>query len=148
MIRQTIEKEIKQENVVVANLNARKTICIGVAVGCVIVLAVGFGINFDVLPLLSMFFGGLAFLFGWYKPSGMTFERLAIKKVKTAFYKSYQRRYRTSNQYVLMINHELLRRRAADLANKPVAKQMQREEKKHAKELKKMQKTAACKPVK
>lgn len=148
MIRYEIEKEINQENKIFAGLTARKLAVMGCAIGGVAVMAAMFHNDLDMVPYLSLPIGALAFLFGWYAPNGMPFERYAIKKIKTIFYGSKKRKYRTSNQYVLMMNHELIRRRAADQGNKTIAKQVKKDAKKHEKEIKKMQKTAACKPVK
>jgi hypothetical protein len=147
MISVEIEKEINQENKVVLNFNLRQVVCLILLVISVILLIFVVKIDGDIIMYPMTGVAIVLFAFGWYKPNGIPFEKIFIKQIKDTIYRSNKRKYKTKNQYVVMVNEEYNRRKNIDMANKKLRKQVEKEQKKTAKELKKAAKSSVCKPV-
>ena len=148
MISVEIEKEINQENKVVMNFNLRQFICIIILVVFSIFAILFMKMSIDIVIYPITFVAVLLYAFGWYKPNGVPFEKIFIKKIQAIIYGSNTRKYKTKNQYVTMVNEEYNRRRNIDLADKKIKKQIEKEQKDLEKELKQAAKTSVCQPVK
>ena len=147
MITVEVEKEINQENKVMLGLNIRQIICVGFIVLFSLFIALVLKLDLEIAMYPCIAFGAICFAFGWYKPDGIPFEKVLLKKIQVALYGSNIRRYKTKNQYVTMLNDEYNRRRNIDLSDKKLAKQMKRADKKKQKAIQRAKKTAVCKPV-
>lgn len=147
MISVEIEKEINQENKAIANLNLRQVICVGILAIAAIIMVVFLKLDSEILfyPVLAL--GSILWAFGWYKPNGIPFEKVLFKQIQSIIYGSNTRKYKTKNQYVIMVNEEYNRRKNIDMSDKRLRKQIEKEQKKEEKELKKAQKRSVCKPV-
>ena len=130
MINQEIEKEVQQDNKVIAGMNIRQVVCLSIAgvlcVGISIFLDVGFEIS--MYPCMVLGYG--AYLFGWKKKDGLHYEQILLKKLQQAFYKSNERYYRTKNKYIELMNREYVRRRNMDMKDKETAKAIKKQARK------------------
>lgn len=147
MLSMEIEKEINQENKVILGLNVRQIVCVGLIVLFAVLVIVVMGMDFEVAIIPMVLFAAVCGMFGWYKPDGIPFERVLLKKVQTMMYGSNVRKYKTKNQYVTMLNEEYSRRRNIDAGDKKLMKRTQKAEKKKARTIKKAQKRAVCRRV-
>lgn len=147
MISVEIEKEINQENKVILNFNLRQIFCLILLVVISIVLVVVLKIDSEILMYPIGAFGIVLYLFGWYKPNGLPFEQVLWKQIQALVYGSNTRKYKTKNQYVVMVNEEYNRRKNVDMANPKLRKQIEKEQKTAEKELRKAEKKSVCKPV-
>lgn len=147
MISVEIEKEIDQENKVIAGLNLRQIICVVLIVIFSLFITLILKLDLEIAMYPCVVFGSLCCVFGWYKQDGIPFEKILLKKIQAALYSGNTRKYKTKNQYVVMMNAEYNRRRNIDMADKKLAKQMKRDDKKKQKSIQKAKKTAVCKPV-
>lgn len=147
MISVEIEKEINQENKVIMNFNLRQVLCIILLAVIAIVMVVILKIDTEILMYPIGVVAIILYAFGWYKPNGLPFEQVLWKQIQTLVYGSNTRKYKTKNQYVVMVNEEYNRRKNIDMANKKLRKQIEREQKRAEKELKKAEKKSVCKPV-
>ena len=129
MLNVEIEKEIQQENKILLNFNLRQVICLCVAVVLSVVCAVFLDMEFSLALYPCMVIGGVCFVVGWGKMDGLPMERILAKKLQTALYQNDVRVYKTRNRYISMLNREYDRRRAADLQDKRIKKQIKRERK-------------------
>lgn len=147
MISVEIEKEINQENKVIMDLNLRQFVCLIIlAISSIIIVAImGMEGNISLYPISAV--AALLFAFGWYKPNGLPFEKYAMKQLQTMLYGSNVRKYKTKNQYVVMVNDEYKRRKNIDMADPRLKKQIEKEQKQAEKMLQKAEKTSVCKPV-
>lgn len=147
MITVEIEKEINQENKVVLNFTIRQIVCVILIVIFSLFVALVLKLDGEVAVYPCAIFGALCFAFGWYKPDGIPFEKVLLKKIQVGLYGSNIRRYKTKNQYVIMMNNEYSRRRNIDYSDKKLAKTIVKAEKKKQKAIKKAKKTAVCRPL-
>lgn len=147
MISVEIEKEINQENKAIGNLNLRQVICVGILVVVCLILAVFLKLEMEVLIYPISIVAVILWAFGWYKPNGIPFEKVLFKQIQALIYGSNTRKYKTKNQYVVMVNEEYTRRKNIDMADKRLRKQIEKEQKRTEKELKKAEKRSVCKPV-
>ncbi len=128
MITIKVEKEIDLENKVMLGLTFRQLICaFAVIVGCVLC---------KLLDLPQVFFmsicfalGALAYFIGWKKVNGVTYDKIALKKVKTTLWSNEKRKYRTKNRYITMYNTGYKRDKLADMNDKKTAKYIKKMEK-------------------
>jgi hypothetical protein len=127
MLSVEIEKEIQQENKVLLNFNLRQVICLCVAAVLSVVCAVFLDMEFSLAVYPCMVVGGVCFAFGWWKPDGLPMERVWVKKMQTLIYKNNVRLYKTKNRYIIMLNREYDRRRAEDLKDRRIRRQLRRE---------------------
>ena len=148
MITVEIEKEINQENKVVLNFTVRQIICVILIVIFSLFVALVLKLDAEVAVYPCAIFGFLCCAFGWYKPDGIPFEKVLLKKIQVGLYGSNIRRYKTKNQYVIMLNNEYNRRRNLDYSDKKLAKRIVKAEKAKQKAIKKAKKTAVCRPLK
>lgn len=147
MISVEIEKEIDQENKVIMDLNLRQVICVVVLVIASIGIYFFLRTDFKVLIYPIGIVALILYAFGWYKPNGIPFEKFLFKQIQSLIYGSNTRKYKTKNQYVVMVNEEYIRRRNIDMADKRLRKQIEKEQKRAEKELKKAAKKSVCKPL-
>ncbi len=131
MIEADIPKEINQENKIFLNLTFRQLICVAVGAGAAFVVGVVFKLPIDVAVIPMGLIGLAAMVFGWVKKDGLPLEAILMKKIQAAFYHNNVRPYKTKNLYVTLLNREWDRRKAIDMGNKAIARQV-RKEKKHS----------------
>lgn len=127
MLSVEIEKEIQQENKVLLNFNMRQVLCLCVAAVLGVVCALFPGMEFSLAVYPCMAAGGVCFAFGWWRPDGLPMERVLLKKLQTVLYQDHVRLYRTKNRYIVMLNREYDRRRAEDLRDRRIRRQLKRE---------------------
>ena len=127
MLTVEIEKEIQQENKILLNFNLRQVVCLCVAAALSVVCAVFLDMEFSLAVYPCLVVGGVCFAFGWWKMDGLPMERVLIKKVQACLYQNNVRLYKTKNHYIAMLNREYDRRRAADLKDRCIRKQLKRE---------------------
>lgn len=133
MVNQEIEKEVQQDNKVIAGLNIRQVVCLGIAgLGCVLI-SLFLDTDFEITMYPYMVLGWGAYLFGWKERDGLHYEQILLKKLQQMFYKSDRRYYRTKNKYIALMNREYVRRRNMDLKHKETAKAMKKAKKKKQK---------------
>lgn len=147
MISVEIEKEINQENKVIMDFNLRQVICILILAAISIIMVVGLKIDSEILLYPIGVVALILYAFGWYKPNGLPFEKVLWKQIQALVYGSNTRKYKTKNQYVVMVNEEYNRRKNIDMSDKKLRKQIEREQKKTEKELRRAEKKSVCKPV-
>ena len=129
MINQEIEKEVQQDNKVIAGMNIRQVVCLGIAGVLCIAISLFLDVGFEISMYPCMVLGYGAYLFGWKKKDGMHYEQILLKKLQQAFYKSNERYYRTKNKYIELMNHEYVRRRNMDMKDKETAKAIKKQRK-------------------
>ena len=147
MISVEIEKEIDQENKVIMDFNLRQIICLIILVIVVVFLLFGLKLDTEILMYPVGAVALVLYGFGWWKPNGITFEKYLVKQIQAIIYGSNTRKYKTKNQYVVMVNEEYNRRKFIDMSDKRLRKQIEKEQKRAEKELKKAAKRSVCKPV-
>lgn len=135
MISVDIEKEIQQKNKVFLGLTLRQVLCVVFAIISAFIMALLLSPGVSVYP--SLVIGAICFTFGWYQKDGMTAEKYLFKRLKTDFYKNGQRKYRTKNKYVSLMNKEYRRHETIDRADKRTAKALKKEQKQNKKRIKK-----------
>lgn len=136
MISREIEKEIRQENKVLLNFTLRQMVCLSAAVVCSICFTVFLGLEFSQAVYPCLVIGVLCFAFGWWKQDGIPMERILLKKLQVALYQNNVRKFKTKNQYVVLVNQEYQRRKQLDLKDRRLKRQIRRERKKAAREKK------------
>lgn len=129
MIEADIPKEINQENKIFLNLTFRQLICVAIGAGAAFIVGVGLKLPIDIAVIPMGLIGLAAMAFGWVKKDGLPLEALLVKRVRAAFYKNNVRPYKTKNVYVTLLNREWDRRKAIDLSNKKIAKEIKKEQK-------------------
>lgn len=127
MLTVEIEKEIQQENKILLNFNLRQVVCLCVAAALSVVCAVFLDMEFSLAVYPCLVVGSVCFAFGWWKMDGLPMERVLIKKIQAYLYQNNVRLYKTKNHYIAMLNREYDRRRAADLKDRRIKKQLKRE---------------------
>lgn len=133
MISIKIEKEIQQDNKIIAGLNIRQIVCMGIA-GCFcLCIALFLDMDFEISMYPCMILGWGAYLFGWKKQDGLHYEQILWKKMQQILYQSNKRYYRTKNRYIALMNGEYVRRRKIDFKNKETVKAIKKVSKKKIK---------------
>ncbi len=133
MITVSVEKEVKQENKVIKSFTVRQVLFITAAL-----TAAGL-FYFIARPSVStaMGFGScmglLAWYFGFHKKNGLPVEYFLWKRIKTAILMNYQRKYRTRNMYITMLNAAYQEDRAEDMQDKKKARILKQRVKKRKK---------------
>ncbi len=136
MITIKVEKEIDLENKVMLGLTFRQLICaIVVIIGCVLCKF----LDLPQVVFMSVCFGlgALAYFIGWKKVNGVTYDKIAIKRVEGFLWNNEKRKYRTKNRYISMYNKAYKRDKQADLNDKKTAKYIKRQQKRKVKKQKK-----------
>lgn len=128
MISVKVEKEIKQENRVIGRFTLRQSICLGVSAALIALFAIIFRPSTDVLMGFGLGTGGLAWLFGFYKRSGLYIEYFLIKRIKLISLKNQKRLYRTKNAYIRLLNEYYDGCRKKDMAGKKKRRQIKKQE--------------------
>lgn len=117
MIAVQIEKEIKEENKVVGRFTLRQVVCFGIAL---IILAIYY---FFVKPTMDMFvpaaiiLGAGVWYFGFHTINGMHTEYFVIKSIKETVQMNLNRRYRSRNNYVVLLNDSYKSDRQEDMSD-------------------------------
>lgn len=132
MISVDIEKEIQQPNKVILGLTIRQCVATIVPLLLTALMYVIFR-SFDILIYSAIIFSPIAFLFGWFKRDGLVGERYILKLIKERIYKNSKRAYKTKNRYVVLMNKEYRRHQIRDMADKTIAKSIQKERKENQK---------------
>ena len=122
MLSVKVEKEIKQENRVIGPLTLRQTVCLLLALIGVIIFYVIVRPDLETGMGAGLILGSIAWFFGFYKKNGIYIEYFIVKKVKMFCFGNFQRKYRTKNRYIRMMNDHYEALRAADLSDKKRAK--------------------------
>ena len=138
MIMVTIEKEIKQENHIIGRFTLRQTAFIG---GALILLTLFYLIgkpNSDIMFFVGLIVGAAAWYLGFHKKNGLPPEYFLWKKLKAVILMNFQRKYRTRNRYITMLNNSYRADRMADLQDKKKAKILKRRENKKTKKRSKL----------
>ena len=118
MISVQIEKEIKEENKIVGNFTLRQVICFVIAF---VILGVYYYIvrpTMDMIVPVGIILGGGVWYFGFHKRNGMHTEYFVIKKTKEFILANLNRKYRTKNKYVTMLNAAYMADKTADFSDK------------------------------
>lgn len=126
MINKEMEKEVQQDNKVIAGLNIRQVVCLGIAGSLCIIISLFLDVGFEISMYPCMALGWGAYLFGWKTKDGMHYEKILLKKLQQALYKNNVRYYRTKNKYITLMNREYVRRRNMDLKDKKTAKEIKK----------------------
>jgi energy-coupling factor transporter transmembrane protein EcfT len=95
MISVEIEKEINQENKVILNFNVRQVVCLGITLAFILFIIFVLGIDYEISVYPAGIVAVIMAAFGWYKPNGLPFEKVLLKKAQQFFYHSNVRKYRT-----------------------------------------------------
>lgn len=130
MLSVKVEKEIKQENRVIGPLTLRQTVCLIAALIGVILFAVIVRPDLETGMGAGLILGAIAWFFGFYKKNGIYIEYFIIKRVKIFCFRNFQRKYRTKNRYIRLMNDHYEKERTADLSDKKRARKVKRMEKK------------------
>lgn len=106
MLNIEINKEIKGDNKIIANLNFRQTIVSAIA--GVILLVLYFSTK-EAMPLeyfmlVAAIVGAIAWWFGWHTKSGLKGEQHLYIIIKNKIEGNKGRIYATKNKYVSLIN--------------------------------------------
>lgn len=141
MLSVDVEKEIQQKNKVFLGLTLRQIACVLFAVICAIVFAIVLSTELSVYP--SLVVGVICWFFGWYSKDGLTAEKYLLKILKEKFYKNGERKYRTKNRYITLMNREYRRHERIDRADKKIAKALKKEQKQNKKRIR----TTKMKPI-
>ena len=138
MIAVEIEKELKGENRVIGKFTLRQVVCM------ILIVFIPMGLYYlivrpdsasSIVPP-AMICGTIAYFFGFHKKNGMTMEYFAFKKLKEYMLLNNNRRYRTKNKYLTMMNKSYADDRNKDLADKRAKKTIKKKEKAAAKKRK------------
>ncbi len=138
MITVNVEKEVRQENKVIKSFTVRQVLFIVAAL-----LAAGL-FYLIARPGVStaMGFGScmgvLAWYFGFHKKNGLPVEYFLWKRIKTAILMNYQRKYRTRNMYITMLNDAYEADRLSDMQDKKKARAVKQRIKKQKKKRSKL----------
>ena len=133
MISVKVEKEIKQENRVIGPFTLRQTVCLLIALITEVLFAVIVRPDLETGMGLGLCLGAIAWFFGFYKKNGIYIEYFLVKWVKLFCYRNFQRKYKTKNRYVLLMNEYYEKKRQQDMADRKKARQIKRREKKRMK---------------
>ena len=118
MISVSVEKEIKQENRIIGNFTARQIICFGaMAFIAMVVYFIASPPIRKMIPL-CLILGVIAWLFGFYKKNGLYIEFFLIKTLKTYIFRNMNRKYRTKNKYITLLNSAYNEDKMADMQDK------------------------------
>lgn len=102
MIEIKIPKEIKRyEARAIGPFTLRQTLCLLVCLPCCIGLYLLLSpyVGTDIAGVFVFIPAGIAYLFGWYKPYGMKFEKYMQTVFVSSFLAPSKRVYRTENFY-------------------------------------------------
>lgn len=127
MVSVEVEKEIDHENKVILGMTLRQIVCMGIAGVLAVLVAFLMDWNLNIALFPMMIVAAICCAFGWYKPNGEPYEKYLFKLIRVTIYHGNKRKYKTKNQYVIMMNEEYQRRRNIDLANKKIAKQIKKD---------------------
>ena len=144
MITVDVEKEIKQDNKVMLNMNIRQLFTAIVALLLIIFLVGIVKIDMTLMMIPAAFIGGAAYAVGWYKRDGLFIEHIILKRIQTYLYKNDCVPYRTKNRFVTLYNQEYARHKAIDLKDKKIRRAI----KKEGRALKKLSREQTIRPVK
>lgn len=118
MISVQVEKEIKQENRIFGSFTLRQVAVLGTAA----VLIIGFYMltksDMNTMMCIGMALGIAGYFIGFKKKNGMYMEYYAVKKIKEFIFMNNQRKYKTKNKYIVMMNKAYLDDKNADMQDK------------------------------
>ena len=128
-----IESEIRQENRIFGPFTTRQVIAFGIAavLGALFFFFVRPPI--DAMIPVCFILGGLAWYLGFHKKNGVYAEFYLRKKIKTYIFANIQRKYRTKNKYITMLNDAYAAEKAADMQDKRKRRAYEKAEKKSKK---------------
>ena len=130
MIKQQIEKEIKQDNKFAGSpLTLHQFICLCAGAVASIVTLFLIGSDNPFAMYICIVYAGIAVAFGWFKPGGIPFYLFCVKKIKSFLYHNNIRHYKCKNAYIPLINQVYKHRRQVDMADKKIAKTIKKEQK-------------------
>lgn len=135
MIEVKIPKEINTyEAKLIGPFTARQTIALAIALPACVILYNSLGKVLPIDTVVGVLFipGGLAFLFGWFKPYGMHFEQFMSKVFISAFVAPSKRKYKTENYYTILADQ--IEKAELEEASKAVGKKTQKKKYRRSKD--------------
>lgn len=133
MIQVKIEKEVKQDNKIFWSFTGRQIACFGLVVILEVLFYLLVHPQKDALVFVGILLGVVAWYFGYHKKFGINMEYFIGKTVKALVLRNSSRKYRTKNRYISTVNASYMADRSADMADKRIKKELNRQEKARAK---------------
>lgn len=117
-----VEKEIKQENHVIGRFTVRQVAFLGVALILEGLFYLIVRPEIELFMGIGMILGVIAWYFGFHKKNGIPVEYFLLKKIKQMCLRNYQRRYKSRNKYIVMLNAYYEKKRILDLSDRQKAR--------------------------